>query len=103
MLLFKPSIRWWSLVNPKIIEHFSETLEVHEDSLIYRKGIFNKSEVVMPFSRMTNYASDQNLFDRIFGVGDFRIETAGSAAPEIELFGYPIKLGDILKRSMKTV
>ncbi len=102
MQSFKPAIRWWSLVNTRLIAHFSETLDVYEDRLMYRKGIFSKSEVVIPFSRVTNYASDQNLFDRIFGVGNFRIETAGSVAPELILTGYSYKLRDILTRSIKT-
>jgi uncharacterized membrane protein YdbT with pleckstrin-like domain len=102
MQSFKPVIRWWSLVNTRLIAHFSETLDVYEDRLMYRKGIFSKSEMVIPFSRITNYASDQNLFDRIFGVGNFRIETAGSSVtPELILTGYSYKLRDILTRSIK--
>jgi uncharacterized membrane protein YdbT with pleckstrin-like domain len=101
MQSFKPVIRWWSLVNPRIIAHFSETLDVYNDRLMYRKGIFKKSEVVVPFSRVTNYALDLNLFDRIFGVVNFSIETAGSVAPEIVLLGYSCKLRDILVRSME--
>jgi len=101
MQSFKPAIRWWSLVNPRVIAHFSETLDVFEDRLMYRKGIFNKSEVVIPFSRVTNYAADQNVFDRIFGFGNFRIETAGSVAPELTLIGYSYKLRDILARALK--
>lgn len=101
MQSFKPVVRWWSLVHPRIIAHFSETLDVYEDNLMYRKGILNKSEVVIPFSRVTNYAAEQSLFDRIFGVGDFRIETAGSVAPELTLIGYSYKLRDILARSLK--
>ena len=102
MQTFKPVIRWWSLVNPRIIAHFSETLEVHADRLMYRKGILSKSEVVIPFSRITNYGADQNLFDRIFEVGNFRIETAGSSiAPELMLIGYSYKLRDIFAQSIK--
>ncbi|WKZ35941.1 MAG: PH domain-containing protein [Anaerolineales bacterium] len=101
MQSFKPAIRWWSVVNPRIIAHFSETLDVYEDRLMYRKGILGKNEVIIPFSRITNYAADQNLFDRIFGIGNFRIETAGSVAPELELIGYSYKLRDILIHSLK--
>jgi uncharacterized membrane protein YdbT with pleckstrin-like domain len=102
MQTFKPVIRWWSLVNPRVIAHFSESLEVYQDRLMYRKGILNKSEVVIPFSKITNYSADQNLFDRIFGVGNFRIETAGSSiAPELLLGGYSYQLRDILARSLK--
>jgi uncharacterized membrane protein YdbT with pleckstrin-like domain len=101
MQSFKPVVRWWSVVNPRIIAHFSETLDVYEDRLMYRKGILGKNEVIIPFSRITNYAADQNIFDRIFGVGNFRIETAGSVAPELELVGYSYTLRDILNRSLK--
>ena len=102
MQTFKPVIRWWSLVNPRLIAHFTETLEVHADRLMYRKGILNKSEVVIPFSRIANFGTDQNLFDRIFGVGNFRIETAGSSiAPELMLIGYSYTLRDIFSQSIK--
>ena len=101
MQSFKPMIRWWSLVNPRVIAHFSETLDIYEDRLMYRKGIFNRSEVILPFSRVTNYAAEQNLFDRIFGVGNFRIETAGSVATEVTLIGYSYKLRDILAQALR--
>jgi membrane protein YdbS with pleckstrin-like domain len=100
MQTFKPAIRWWSLVRPRIIAHFSETLEVHPDRLMYRKGILSENEVVIPFSRITNYSVDQNLFDRMFGIGNFRIETAGSIAPELTLVGYSYQLRDILAQSL---
>jgi len=102
MQSFKPVIRWWSLVNPRVIAHFSETLDIYEDRLMYRKGIFSKNEVTVPFSRVTNYGVDQNVFDRIFGVGNFKVETAGSVAPELILVGYSYKLRDILARALKT-
>ncbi len=101
MQSFKPIIRWWSLVNPRVIAHFSETLDIYEDRLMYRKGIFNRSEVVVPFSRVTNYAAEQSLFDRIFRIGNFRIETAGSVAPELTLIGYSYKLRDILSSALR--
>jgi uncharacterized membrane protein YdbT with pleckstrin-like domain len=101
MQTFKPAIRWWSLVNPRLIAHFSEELVVHSDRFIFRKGIFSKSEIVVPFSRVTNYAADQNVFDRIFNVGNFKIETAGSTiTPELTLIGYSYQLRDILARSL---
>jgi uncharacterized membrane protein YdbT with pleckstrin-like domain len=102
MQTFKPVIRWWSLVNLRLIAHFTETLEIRADRLMYRKGILNKREVVIPFSKITNYSADQNIFDRIFGIGNFRIETAGSSiAPELMLIGYPYTLRDIFAQSVK--
>ncbi len=101
MQTFKPVIRWWTIVKMRIIQHFSETLEVRDDRLVYIKGIFNKNEVVIPFSRITNYSADQNFLDRIFGVGNFKVETAGSTlTPELELVGYSYKLRDVLAQAL---
>lgn len=101
MQTFKPMIRWWSLIHPRLTAHFSETLTVHGDRIIFRKGIFDKSEVVIPFSRITNYTGEQSFFDRMVGIGNFRIETAGSSiAPELVLIGYPYELRNVLARAL---
>ena len=101
MQTYKPVIRWWTIVSMRILAHFSETLEVREDRLVYIKGIFNKSEVVIPFSRITNYSADQTVFDRIFGLGNFKVETAGSnITPELNLIGYSYQLRDVLAQAL---
>jgi uncharacterized membrane protein YdbT with pleckstrin-like domain len=101
MQTFKPVIRWWTIVSMRILAYFTETLEVRDDRLVYIKGIFSKSEVVIPFSRITNYSADQSLLDRIFGVGNFKVETAGSnITPELNLIGYSYKLRDVLAQAM---
>ncbi|MGE5249377.1 MAG: PH domain-containing protein [Bacteroidota bacterium] len=101
MQTFRPVIRWWSLVNPRILAHFSESLVVHPDRFIFRKGILDKSEVVIPFARITNYADQQSFFDRIFGISNFKVETAGSSiAPELTLNGYPYELRSVLARAL---
>lgn len=101
MQTFKPVVRWWSLTNARLMAHFSESLIVHSDRLIFKKGIFDKSEVVIPFSRITNYAGEQSFMDRIFGIGNFRIETAGSSiAPELVLIGYPYELRNVFARAL---
>lgn len=101
MRTFRPVIRWWSFVKLRLIAHFSEILEIHEDRLVYRQGILSKNEVVIPYSRITNYSADQNLFDRIFGTADFRVETAGSTiTPELTLVGYAHGLRDVLAAAL---
>jgi membrane protein YdbS with pleckstrin-like domain len=101
MQVFRPAIRWWSLTGSKLVAHYTESVEIHEDHLTFRKGIVSRSEVVIPFSRITNYTADQNLFDRMYGVGNFNIETAGSVGPELRLMGYPYKLGGVLNASLR--
>ena len=41
METYKPVIRWWSFVNPRLLAHFSESLVVHSDRFIFKKGIFD--------------------------------------------------------------
>ncbi len=101
MEIYKPVIRWWSLVNPRILAHFSESVTVQSDRFVFKKGIMDKSEVVIPFSRITNYADQQSFFDRMFGISNFKIETAGSSiTPELTLTGYPYKLREVLARAL---
>jgi uncharacterized membrane protein YdbT with pleckstrin-like domain len=102
MATYKPTIRWWSLVDTRLIAHFTESLEVGTDRLTFRKGAVSENEIVVPFSRITNYSDHQNLFDRIFGVCNFVVETAGSTAPELVLRGYPVKLREVLSAAVNT-
>ena len=102
MQTFRPAIRWWSLVNTRLIAHYSETLDVTEDRFVLRKGLFSKSETVVPFSRITNYSIRQSFFDRIVGISNYIIETAGSSLPEIVLMGYPHTLKDTLAKALGT-
>ena len=102
--LLKPVVRWWSLVDNRLVAHFTEALEIHTDRFVYRKGILSKRESVVRFSHITNYAAEQNLFDRLFGVANFSIETsAGSMKPELELRGYPYQLRNFLSRMLDRI
>lgn len=100
MTLYRPAIRWWSLRNMRLSAHFSESLEVLDDRLVLRKGVFSKNEIVVPFSRITNYSASQSFFDRIFNIAHFRIETAGSMTSELTLSGYPEALREVLAEAV---
>ena len=102
--LLKPVIRWWSLVDSRMLAHFTESLEVHTDRFVHRQGLLSRRESVVLFSRITNYTAEQNLFDRLFGVADFSIETsAASVAPELELRGYPYQLRSFLTKMLDRI
>ncbi len=89
MATYKPTIRWWSLVDMRLMAHFTESLEVGADRLTFRKGAVSENEIVIPFSRITNYSDHQGLFDRIFGAGNFIVETAGLDHARVDLEGLP--------------
>ena len=102
--LLKPVIRWWSLLDNRLLAHYTEALEIHTDRFVHRRGILTKRESVIRFSHITNYAAEQNIFDRIFGVADFSIETAaGTMEPELVLHGYPYQLRNFLSRTLDQV
>ncbi len=96
MQRLSPSIRWWSLVHMRLIAHFSETVDIYDDRIVFSKGVFNKSQVVVPTSKITNYSINQSFLERLFGVSDFVFETAGSAGPELVLTSYPNRLKEAL-------
>ena len=101
MPIYQPAIRWWSLLDSRLIAHYTESLEVRHDRLILRWGVLTKSEAVIPFSKITNYKAEQSIFDRMFGTWYFTIETAGSITPELYLSGYPGAVRDALSRAVQ--
>ena len=82
MRTYRPAVRWWSLIDSRLIAHYTETPEVHRDRFVLRTGVFTKCETVIPFSRITNYSAEQTVIDRMYGIWDFTIETAGSLSTE---------------------
>lgn len=102
MATYRPKIRWWSLVDMRLGAHFTESLEVGADRLTFRKGALSENEIVIPFTRISNYSDRQSFIDRIFGVCHFVVETAGSATPELVLRGYSVKLREVLSAAVNT-
>ncbi len=101
METYRPVIRWWSFVNPRLIAHFTESVDVYPDRLVFKRGVFSRSEVVIPFARITNYAHQQSFIDNIFNIGNYKIETAGSSiAPELALTGYSDRFREVLSRAL---
>lgn len=100
----KPAIRWWSPARSRLLAHFTESLEVHTDRFVHRKGVLSKRESVVLYTRITNYTAEQNLFDRLFGVANFCVETsAGAQEPELELRGYPCQLREFLSKMLDRI
>ena len=98
----KPSIRWWSLFNPRLLAHFTESLEVQKDRFVHHKRFFSKHKNVILFSHVINYSTCQSPFDRVFGVANFCIETGSN--PEVSVLvlkGYTHKLRDFLSKMLR--
>ena len=62
-----------------------------DNDIIVKKGIINKEVKHIPFRTITNVSSRFGVYDRMFGIGTFQIETAGKSGhlsgPEAKIEG----------------
>jgi len=73
----------------------SERISILEDRLRYDVGILSKSTRTILISRVQDVTVRQRLAQRIFGVGDLSIETAGEASGlTIESIDHPHQTAD---------
>jgi membrane protein YdbS with pleckstrin-like domain len=68
---------------------------VHGTEVVVRKGIINITEKHVPYRTVTNIDSVAGILDRLFGIGNIDIQTAGGASssgygPEEKLEGLTI-------------
>jgi len=59
------------------------------DEFIIEKGIFSRKKISVPFDRIQTVNINQNLIQRILNVVGLKIDTAGSAAKELEIAALP--------------
>lgn len=77
-----------------LVSLFSEILyfrnyfyDLKEDGLIVRKGVISKHEVTVPLDKIQDIYVDQDFLDRIFGLYDLHIATAGFGSSDIHIDG----------------
>ena len=66
--------------------------EIHDDEVIVRVGVITKTVKHVPFRTVTNLEVKQGPFDRLFGIGTLKIQTAGmsgQSGAEESLGGLP--------------
>jgi uncharacterized membrane protein YdbT with pleckstrin-like domain len=66
----------------------SEVLTITDKELRFEKGIFNKTRSEIALGSIRSVRVDQTLWQRLFGVGDVFIFSAGDR-PEIVIQGMP--------------
>ena len=72
-----------------IIKYVTFRLRYDERELVIRSGLFFKHERHIPFSRIQNVDASQNVFHRLFGVAEVRVETGGGKEEEAKLSVLP--------------
>lgn len=67
-----------------VMRFLSFRYELADDRLIVREGIFVKQVRQIPYARIQNLDTTQNVLHRALGVVDVRVQTAGGKEPEAE-------------------
>ncbi len=73
---------WWYLVC------LSTKLEVIGNDIVLTKGLLSKDTTEVDIARIRSVNVYQSFFNRIFGVGNIKVYTAGDE-PEFEVSGIP--------------
>jgi len=76
LTLWYVSVKWW-------VERYFQSLECYltSRSLVYRRGIFWKTEKTIPLTRIQDLGMMQGPLMRAFGIHRLKIETAGQSTP----------------------
>lgn len=91
MILFVPA----TVVS--IARYLSFRLRYADRELVIRSGLIFRNERHIPFSRIQNVDAIQNLFHRLLGVVEVRLETGGGKEEEARLSVLPLSALDELR------
>ncbi|MBC8385505.1 MAG: PH domain-containing protein [Candidatus Cloacimonetes bacterium] len=69
------------------------TYIIGEDKIIIHKGILTKIQQNIPFRMVTDFKLERSLYDRWFGIGSIKIQTAGQTQ---NASGYEGKLSGLI-------
>lgn len=85
-----------------IARYLSFRLRYDDDGLVIRTGLVFRNERHVPFSRIQNVDAVQNVFHRLFGVVEVRVETGGGKEEEARLSVLPQAAFDDMRRRVFT-
>ena len=74
-----------------IVRYVTFRLRYDDHELVIRSGLIFRNERHIPFSRIQNVDASQNVFHRLFGVVEVRVETGGGKEEEARLSVLPLR------------
>lgn len=69
----------------EIAGHLRTRYRLGDDDLVIEEGLLGRRVRTIPYTRVQNVDTVQNVFHRLFGVAEVRLETAGGAGAEAQL------------------
>ena len=70
-----------------------------DGELVIRSGLIFRNERHIPYQRIQNIDATQNVFHRMLGVAEVRVQTAGGQEPEATLRVLPLSALDEIGRA----
>ena len=86
------ALSWFLMFLPiivAILNHNSHTFQVYGDRIVVKRGILSKHIKEIFISDIKTIQVEQEYFQRIFGIGNLMIATAGTAFYEINVNDIP--------------
>jgi uncharacterized membrane protein YdbT with pleckstrin-like domain len=74
VIVFGLSVLWQSLYYKYYFYNLTH------DEVIIKKGVISRIEISLPYEKIQNVYVDQDFLDRMFGLYDVHLETAGGAS-----------------------
>lgn len=65
-----------------LVRYFTFRYRIEDDALVIHQGLWGRLNRTIPLSRIQNIDLSQNVFHRMLGVGEVRVETASGTEPE---------------------
>ena len=66
---------------------FKKSYAIREKDIIYNKGLFWRSSIAIPFNRVQHCEVAIGPIDRMFGLSELKIFTAGGASSDLTIHG----------------
>jgi hypothetical protein len=76
-----------SLVVIMIKSHHQKGYAIRDKDVLYKEGLFFKSETIIPFNRVQHVEVNQGAVDRMFTLAELGIFTAGGSASDLKIPG----------------
>lgn len=70
---------------------------LREKDIIYKEGLFWRSQLLVPFNRIQHAEVNQGPLQRAFGLSELRIYTAGGSASDLAISGIAFKEAQSIK------
>jgi putative membrane protein len=81
-----------------IARYLSYRIEYHDTEMIIRSGLLFRNERHVPYTRIQSVEAVRNVFHRLLGVTEIRVETASGRAPEAVITVVPLAALEDMRR-----